>query len=295
MKTTIKYLAILFMSTFISCTDETVPLENTDTEGVTEKIFYTLNGEKYPLDVLNDNGSLTVVENEKLTQYDTMFDNENLVTYIDSENHDPLYFSDHKNYTNYISDNLKVAERLEKIGVSNNKSVTTKSSSVPSFEIARHSNFRTKTRIPVSSTYSNRHVGFNKCITGGMGFQDAISSISVQPGLKVSFYVKDNYHGRVLIIDNRYNSRTISIYNLQHIKRKRNSFFNDNGDLYNINNLCGSICHSWNDCITSIYAERRGYSGSKNYKNVCSTGTSGGSTGGGSTGPGPKDDGPNMK
>jgi len=278
----------------MSCTDETTPIENIDSEGVPEKVFYTLNGEKYQLDVLNNYGTYTAVENENLTQYDEMFDNENLVTYIDSENHDPLYFSNNKQYLNYIADETKVAQRLSEIGVSMNTGVTTKSSSVPTFVIAKHSFFKTQVRIPVSSTYSNRHVGFNKCITGGIGFQDAISSVSVQPGLRVSFYVHDNYHGRVLIIDNRYNSHTINIYNLQNYRRKRNSFINS-GVLINIDDLCASICKSWNDCITSIYAERRGYSGSKIYKNVCNTGSGSGSTGGSTDGVGPKDDSPNMK
>jgi len=277
MKKLIFVFVVLFL---ISCADEPGGLELSQNDPDTTQIFYTLNGIKYPVDFKIEAGETILVENENAAKFRETFESETLVTYIDSDKNAPIFFSNVKEYELFNADEARKAARLKEIGIVQAKgNAALASREVPSFTIARASGLRYAATIPVSTYYSNRHVGFNQCITGGINFQDEISSLDVDYGLRARFFVNDNYNGKQLVIDARYNPDGIAIGDLHDIKRSTYTYFDDSDDW--ASNLCGAFCTSWNDCITSIFVERTDVTGVRNFSNVCGSGSGGGGGGGG--------------
>lgn len=271
---------------FVSCQKDTVDEEIAEEISI-EQVAFRVDGEEVMVDYSTFEGERLYSQNENYLRLQEVVDSDDLVLYIDSNEADPLLFSSSEKLDQFLSDESKLAMRRAELGrpkpsLSVDISTSRSTSSLPKFTIATAHNFGgSKADIRVNREYSNRHLGFNTCITNGIRFQDNISSLAVDHGLRVRFYQHDDYRGRVLVLDAREAPNGLGWNNLADIKRQ--TIIIDNVDQF-LDHFCGLICTSWNDRITSIAAEETGVNGSRNRSNVC--GGSGGGSGGGGGGGG---------
>lgn len=282
-----KFIFFGFMLIILASCEEEKIYENSNEETYlveenVQQLTYNIDGEDIFVDVTIVDGEFSVVQNDNSKRLQEMFDSDEFVTYVDSNEEPPLLFTSIGKYEEFIVDEVRFTARREALGrhqVLNNLKEKSSKNGTPSFTIGR--NNTPEVTIPVNTRYSNRHLGFNKCITGGISFQDNISYVDVGYGLKVRFYVRDDYRGNVLILDATEAVEGIGYNDLHDIRRRRSVTIDDQIDWSY--NFCGIFCSSWNDVFSSISATEPGVNEftNRNTRNVCGGSGSGGSGGGG--------------
>ena len=288
-------LLSFILTIFYSCDKDNIIEDSLLSVEETKQVNYWVDGKSIALEVTVESGELSFVQTDNYLKFQEIMNSDNLVTYVDSNEENPMFFSNTEKYEEFISDDEKIALRRKELGRPEKLDVInlTKAGGSPTFTIGRDSRLRGGVAtIPVNRYYSNRHLGYNTCITGGINFQDAISSISVDPGLRVKFYTRDDYRGKVLILDATESSSDVAIGDLHLIRRLSVVELFDSSDAVNYP-IC-FLCASFNDVITSIAAEERGVNGYsyRNTTNVCGSsggGGNGGGDGGGDDSPLPKE------
>ncbi|WP_123877311.1 hypothetical protein [Flagellimonas maritima] len=199
---------------------------------------------------------------------------------INSEINKPLFFSN-KEKAEGFSQNLSVIKllntkygsiqdglsKIQGVEISNKNIQGVANKSVnPTFTIARsHLLNIPKYTISVFSRWSTRHLLSNQCTTGGIDFDNEISSVSVDAGLEIQFFEDPDYKGKLLWISAI--NEPLYIANLRDLKKEYTRIVD--GDLWS-GSQCGWACSSWNDKITSVNAYKTSFSSlPRNTSNTC--------------------------
>lgn len=223
-----------------------------------------LDGLEVTLNFREINGEIHYEESENFDSFKKMINGDETVFMINSEIDVPLLFSSKKNAEEFSKD-ISIIEVLSgKFGSIQGKSNsfqgveipdkniqgTANRSSNPTFTISRADLLRTpKYTIGVSSRWSTGHLLRNQCKTGGIDFDNEISSVSVDAGLEIEFYEDPDYKGSLLWISAI--NQLLYIANLRDLKKRYTRIVN--GSLWS-GSQCGWACRSWNDKITAVNA-----------------------------------------
>ena len=273
-----KYILMAGVVLLAACSEDQPLVDETAVEQTSSKqLEIVIDGEVNTLNFIETNGELTLVEDEAYAKVNTVLNSQNLITVINSEVDKMLFFSGEQELQQFDENPQQLAVLSEKFGALKEAvpSATPKSSSVK-FRIARaHSLGGPAYTVNASSgRYFNRHLLRNQCITGGIDFDNEISSFRVYQGSTVEFFEDPDYGGKRIRVQAV--TRDVYVADLADLKKKTFTIYDGSFDPFYICNRWALCLTSFNDKITAISAARNGLSLDYRRINLCSGGGGGG-------------------
>lgn len=263
--------------------DEAVQVDPQTLDTQNKQLEIVVNGQIETLNYAIQDDELLFSQDDTFAKVQEVFNSENLITVINSEVDQLLYFTDDSKFQEF-KDSPEVQNALtQKYGLLEESlpAATPKASSLKFSIHKAHSMGGDSYTVSNPSRWSTRHLKTNKCVTGGTDFDNRISSFKVFKGTTTVFYEDPDYRGKAITV--LAITRDVYVANLQDLKKKT---FTINDGSFSPNYICDrwALCFtSFNDKITSISSSRYGTSLTFN-GNAC--GGSGGGSGGGGGGGG---------